>query len=81
MHPSVSKLNDIATTARIEVLQQRVADSRFKHEVNFLYAFAGEKTNKLSPRRKARKGVWGKNKSNIEVLCGLCAFAREKKQI
>ena len=37
-----------------------------------------EKTNKLSPRRKARKGVWGKNKINIEVLCGLCASARGK---
>jgi hypothetical protein len=32
----------------------------------------------LSPRRKARKGVWGKNKSNIVVLGDLGAFAREK---
>ena len=36
------------------------------------------KTNKLSPRRKARKGICGKNKINIEILCGLCASAREK---
>ncbi len=43
-----------------------------------LCAFAREKTNKLSPGRKARKGVWGKNKIiNIEILCGLCASARK----
>ena len=32
----------------------------------------------ISPGRKARKGVWGKNKIYIEVLCGPCASAREK---
>jgi hypothetical protein len=37
-----------------------------------------EKTNKLSPRRKARKGISGKNEINIEVLGDLGAFAREK---
>jgi hypothetical protein len=42
-------------------------------------AFARKKTNKLSPRRKARRGVKAKNNTNIEVLGGLGAFAREKK--
>jgi hypothetical protein len=37
-----------------------------------------EKTNIILQRRRARRGVWGKNKSNIEVLGGLGAFAREK---
>jgi hypothetical protein len=32
----------------------------------------------LSPRRKARKGVRGKKKHEHEVLCDLCASAREK---
>jgi len=32
----------------------------------------------LSPRRKVRKGIWGKNKSNIKAHCGLCVSARDK---
>jgi hypothetical protein len=39
-----------------------------------------KKPNELSPRRKVRKGVWGENKTNIEVLCGLCASARDKNK-
>jgi hypothetical protein len=39
---------------------------------------AREKTNKLSPRRKARKGISGKNEINIEVPGDLGAFARDK---
>jgi hypothetical protein len=38
-----------------------------------------KKTNKLSPRRKARKDVKGKYQTNIEVLGGLGAFARKKQ--
>ena len=41
-------------------------------------SFAREKNNKISPRRKVRKGIWGKNKSNIKAHCGLCASARDK---
>jgi hypothetical protein len=37
-----------------------------------------EKNYKISPRRKVRKGIWGKNKSNIKAHCGLCASARDK---
>ena len=33
----------------------------------------------LSPRRQERKGVRGKNKLEIEVLCDLCVSARENK--
>ena len=40
-----------------------------------LGALARKKTNKLSPRRKARKGVWGKNKINIEIPRDLGDFA------
>jgi hypothetical protein len=54
-----------------------------KYKINIevlcdLCASAREKTNKISPRRKARKGDWGKNKQAHEALCGLCASAREK---
>jgi hypothetical protein len=34
----------------------------------------------FSPRRQARKGVWGKNKIYIEIPCGLCASARDKNK-
>jgi hypothetical protein len=40
-----------------------------------------EKTNILSPRRKVRKGCWGKNKQEHEVLGVLGAFARERKSM
>jgi hypothetical protein len=40
-----------------------------------------EKKQIFSPRRKVRKGIWGKNKTNIEVPGGLCASAREKHKI
>ena len=40
-----------------------------------------KKTNIISQRRRARRGVWGKNKTNIEVPNGLGAFAREKHKI
>jgi len=49
--------------------------------MNFLAILAPlreKNTNKLSPRRKVRKGVRGKNKQEHEVLCDLCASAREK---
>jgi hypothetical protein len=39
-----------------------------------------KKANILSPRRKVRKGFWGKNKIHIEFLGGLGAFAREKNK-
>jgi hypothetical protein len=34
--------------------------------------------NNISPGRKVRKGVWGKHKRNIEILCDLCASARKQ---
>jgi len=37
-----------------------------------------KKTNKLSPGRKTRKGVCGKNKINIEALSAPPAPLREK---
>jgi hypothetical protein len=64
MHPAVFK----AITVRIEVLQQQVADSRFKYESNF-----------LSPGRKARKGFLGDNKQVHEVPGVPGAFARKKQ--
>jgi hypothetical protein len=42
--------------------------------------YAGGLNPVFSPRRKVRKGVWGKNQINIEVLCGLCASARDKNK-
>jgi hypothetical protein len=51
--------------------------------LKFYAAFAPlreKKTNIISPRRKVRKGVWGKNKTNIEVLGVLGAFARGKNK-
>jgi len=39
-----------------------------------------EKTNIISQRRRARRGVKAKNNTNIEVLGGLGAFAREKSK-
>ena len=37
-----------------------------------------EKINIIPQRRRVRRGVWDKNKPNIEVLGDLGAFAREK---
>ena len=54
-----------------------VAGCKIRHPC-VLCAAARKKTNKLSPRRKARKGISGKNEINIEVLGDLGAFAREK---
>ena len=51
-----------------------------KINIEVLGAFARVKNNSLSQRREVRKGVWGKDKLNVEVLCGHSASAREKSK-